>query len=72
MYAIRSYYVLSCQGKELTDGEKYLFEKSNPLGVTLFSRNIENKKQLSMLISSIKEVIGRDNVLIAVDQEGVV
>lgn len=62
--------MLSCQGKELTDGEKYLFEKSNPLGVTLFSRNIENKKQLSMLISSIKEVIGRDNVLIAVDQEG--
>ncbi len=64
---------LSCQGFHLTDEEKYLFAKSNPLGICLFSRgcnNVQNKQQLKELTTEIKEVIGRDDVLIAVDQEG--
>ncbi len=61
---------LSCQGTHLSDDEKVIFNKSNPVGITLFARNIENKIQLKQLISEIKETIGRDNVLIAVDQEG--
>ena len=40
------------------------------MGIVLFSRNIQNKQQLKELVKSIKETIGRDNVLIAVDQEG--
>ena len=62
--------MLSVSGLELTDKEKYLLSKSNPLGVTLFKRNIENKEQVKKLISSIKEVIGREDILIATDQEG--
>lgn len=63
----------SCQGTVLTDEEKFLFEKTNPLGVCLFSlgcENIKNKAQLQKLTTEIRETIGRDDVMIAVDQEG--
>ena len=58
---------LSCEGLNLNSQEKELFEKANPLGVTIFSRNIQNKSQLKNLIKEIKETIGRNDVLIAVD-----
>lgn len=62
--------ILSIFETSLTDEEKYILEKANPVGITLFSRNIKNKEQLKNLIKEIKEVIGRENVLICVDQEG--
>jgi len=62
--------MLSVSGLVLTDEEKFLLSKSNPLGITLFKRNIDTKEQVKNLILSIKEVIGRDDVLIATDQEG--
>ena len=64
---------LSCQGTRLNDDEKRLFSEYNPLGVCLFSKfceNIRDKEQVKALVGDIKEAIGRDNVLIAVDQEG--
>ena len=62
--------ILSCSGYELTDDEKYFFAQNNPLGLNIFGRNIKNKDQLKKLIKEIKEVIGREDVLIAIDQEG--
>ena len=62
--------ILSVSGEELTDEEKYLLESANPLGVALFGRNLKTKEQIKKLIKSIKEVIGRDDVLIALDEEG--
>ncbi|MBP5698892.1 MAG: glycoside hydrolase family 3 protein [Alphaproteobacteria bacterium] len=62
--------ILSCAGKKLTDEEKYIFSSANPLGIALFSRNIESKKQVKKLVEEIKNVINRDDVLIAIDAEG--
>lgn len=62
--------ILSCSGTELTDEEKLFFANVNPLGVNLFGRNISSPHQLTNLIKEIKETIARDDVLIAVDQEG--
>lgn len=62
--------ILSCSGTKLTDDEKKLFAMANPLGISLFMRNIQNATQLKSLIKDIKEVIGRENVLIAIDEEG--
>ena len=62
--------MLSCSGTALTDEEKYLYAKYNPLGVSLFARNISNKERLKKLIDEIKNSINRDDVLIAVDEEG--
>ena len=64
---------LSCQSTRLSDAEKRLFAKYNPLGVCLFSKfctNINNAEQVQELINDIKQAVERDNVLIAVDQEG--
>lgn len=64
---------LSVQGFHLSDEEKYLLEQSNPLGVCLFAlgcANVQNKTQLQQLCQEIKETIGREDVLIAADQEG--
>ena len=62
--------LLSCKSTSLSDDEKYILSKANPLGITLFARNISNKQQTINLIKEIKETIGRDNILICVDQEG--
>ncbi|MBO5038019.1 MAG: glycoside hydrolase family 3 protein [Alphaproteobacteria bacterium] len=62
--------ILSCQGLRLTEDEKKLFSTCNPLGVTLFSRNLQNKKQIKSLTDEIKNVINRDDVLIGIDEEG--
>ncbi len=61
---------LSCGSTRLSFDERQLFKNANPLGITLFSRNIESKTQIKALTDEIKEVIGREDVLIAVDQEG--
>ena len=47
--------LLSCSGPVLTDAEKRIFAASNPLGVSLFARNIKNIRQLKKLISDIKK-----------------
>lgn len=62
--------MLSCSSTALTDDEKRLFAKYNPLGISLFARNIENKAQLRRLTDEIRSVVERDDILIAVDQEG--
>lgn len=69
MEEIYSAAFLSCSDKSLTDDEKRLFEKFRPAGITLFSRNIDNIKQLQKLIKQIREIVGYD-ILVAVDQEG--
>ena len=64
---------LSCQGARLNDDEKRLFERYNPLGVCLFSKccaNIVSAGQVRMLVEDIQNAVGREDVLIAVDQEG--
>ncbi len=61
---------LSISGTTLTDNEKYLLSQANPVGVTIFKRNIQSFEQVAALTHSIREVIGRPDVIIAVDQEG--
>ncbi|MBR1601468.1 MAG: glycoside hydrolase family 3 protein, partial [Alphaproteobacteria bacterium] len=64
---------LSCQGPRLSNDEKHLFAEYNPLGVCLFSRfceNIVSREQVYSLVKDIQDAVERDNVLIAVDQEG--
>lgn len=62
--------MLSCSGLKLSDEEKHLFAKTNPLGISLFGRNINTPEQLKQLVKEIKECIGRDDILIGIDQEG--
>lgn len=62
--------MVSVSGLTLTDTEKYLLSTYQPMGITLFKRNIDTVEQVQALTKEIREVIGRVDVLIAVDQEG--
>lgn len=57
-------------GTSLNEQEKKFLEQVNPLGVSLFARNIDSKAQIKNLVKEIKNTIGRDDVLIGIDQEG--
>ncbi len=62
--------LLSVKGPNLSDEEKKLFARANPIGITLFNRNLVDPLQTAELIKEVKETIGRDDVIIAADQEG--
>jgi beta-glucosidase-like glycosyl hydrolase len=60
--------IFGLSGKTLTQEEKEFFLKSQPLGVILFSRNIESSEQLQNLTNSLKDLL--PEVKIFIDQEG--
>ena len=62
--------IFGLSGLTLTDDEKGLFRDVEPAGYILFKRNIEDREQVRALTDSLRELHGRDDVLISIDQEG--
>lgn len=62
--------IFGIQGTQLTSDEEKLFAAHNPFGFILFERNCQNHKQILDLVSSLKAIVGRDDVPILIDQEG--
>ena len=62
--------ILGCGGPVLTNDEKALFSKANPVGFILFGWNLETPEQTKALIACLKEVVQRENILILMDVEG--
>jgi beta-N-acetylhexosaminidase len=62
--------ILGISGRNLTDEERDLFRAFPPFGFILFRRNIWDPEQVKDLIAELREVSGRENVSILVDQEG--
>jgi beta-N-acetylhexosaminidase len=58
------------EGAALTDDERRFFRDTDPAGFILFRRNCENPEQLQRLTDSLRELTGRDDVPILIDQEG--
>ena len=58
------------EGPALTADERSFFRDCDPAGFILFRRNIENQAQLSALTDSLRDLTGRDDVPILIDQEG--
>lgn len=61
--------IFSLSGTKLTEGERALFQRCNPLGFILFARNCDNPDQLRALTDDLKETVGR-NCPVLIDQEG--
>jgi beta-N-acetylhexosaminidase len=57
-------------GLELTADERDFFRDAGPAGFILFKRNCETQEQLLRLTDSLRDLTGRDDVPILVDQEG--
>jgi len=57
-------------GPALTDDERAFFREADPVGFALFQRNCVDREQLKALTDALRELSGRDDVPILIDQEG--
>lgn len=57
-------------GYELSDDEIAFFRETNPFGLFLFRRNLDNPEQIKRLVQQFKEAVGRDDAPVYIDQEG--
>ena len=62
--------IFGCHGTTLTDAEKKFFAQQNPVGFILFLRNCQSPAQVKGLTRQLREAVGRDDILILIDQEG--
>lgn len=62
--------IFGLSGPILTEDEKCLFREVDPAGYILFKRNIADRHQLRALTDALRELHGRDDILISIDQEG--
>lgn len=61
---------LGLSGLALTDAERGLIRAADPAGFILFGRNLRDKAQLRALTDSLRDLCGRADLPILVDQEG--
>ena len=62
--------IYGIEGTELTRDERAFFADADPAGFILFKRNCECRDQLVRLTSELREISGRPEVPILIDQEG--
>ncbi|MFM9976750.1 MAG: glycoside hydrolase family 3 N-terminal domain-containing protein [Sphingomonadaceae bacterium] len=62
--------IFGLSGAELTADEAAFFREADPAGYALFKRNCVDRAQLSRLTDALRSLHGRDNLAIAIDQEG--
>jgi beta-N-acetylhexosaminidase len=63
-------FVSGCSGHHLTPAERDFFKSTSPWGLILFKRNVLEPSQIKDLISEFREIVGRPNAPILIDQEG--
>ena len=62
--------IYGLEGLQLTADERAFFRDADPAGFILFKRNCETQEQLLRLTDSLRDLTGRDDVPILIDQEG--
>jgi beta-N-acetylhexosaminidase len=62
--------IYGLSGPVLTEDERDFFKDANPVGFILFKRNCVDQAQLQVLADSLRELSGRADVPILIDQEG--
>ncbi len=62
--------IQDCEGLTLTAEERAVFKDLDPFGFILYARNCKSPDQLKKLTDEMKEIVGREDVPIFIDQEG--
>jgi beta-N-acetylhexosaminidase len=62
--------IYGLEGLELTSGERDFIRDVDPAGFILFKRNCETREQMLRLTDSLREITGRTDLPILIDQEG--
>ncbi|WP_294330414.1 beta-N-acetylhexosaminidase [uncultured Sphingomonas sp.] len=62
--------IFGLSGLTLTDDERAFFREADPLGYILFKRNCVDPAQMRALTDDLRDLSGRANLPILIDQEG--
>jgi beta-N-acetylhexosaminidase len=62
--------IYGLEGFALSDDERAFFADAEPAGFILFRRNCDNQDQVQKLTDDLREISGRADVPILIDQEG--
>ena len=62
--------IFGLSGLTLTADERAFFKDADPAGYIVFGRNVESRAQLRALTDALRDIHGRDGLLITIDQEG--
>lgn len=62
--------IFGLAGEAVSPEERALFRACDPAGYILFGRNIRDHAQLRALTDSLREIAGRDDLFVMIDQEG--
>jgi beta-N-acetylhexosaminidase len=62
--------ICGCKGYALDPDEREFFRKSDPWGLILFKRNVDDRNQLRALIRSFRDCVDRSDAPVLIDQEG--
>jgi beta-N-acetylhexosaminidase len=62
--------IYGLEGTALSEAERSFFRDAEPAGFILFRRNCEDQDQLLRLTDSLRDLTGRDDLPILIDQEG--
>ncbi|MBL4897897.1 MAG: beta-hexosaminidase, partial [Erythrobacter sp.] len=62
--------IFGISGLELTADERAFFKDADPAGYILFGRNCDSKDQLRKLTDDLREIHGRERLIVSIDQEG--
>ena len=62
--------IFGVAGHELTADERAFFRDADPLGYILFKRNCGDRAQMKALTDSLRDLSGRNDLPILIDQEG--
>jgi beta-N-acetylhexosaminidase len=63
-------FISGCSDTTLIPEETAFFREENPWGLILFRRNCEAPDQVSELVASFREAVGRPDAPVLIDQEG--
>ncbi len=62
--------IFGLAGESVSADERALFAACEPAGYILFGRNIRDAAQVRMLTDTLREIAGREDLLVMIDQEG--
>lgn len=63
-------FITGVSGPVLTDDERAFLRAYRPWGFILFKRNVENPAQVAALVHELREIAGRSDAPVLIDQEG--
>jgi beta-N-acetylhexosaminidase len=63
-------FISGCSGLSLSADERAFFAGERPWGLILFARNCQDPAQIRDLIADFRQIVGRDEAPVLIDQEG--